>query len=113
MGNCTYNNKCKYAHRQDELQPISNHPFLKLFFAGHITMMEFVTMEQSVNLFMNYRKKSPRKSVTTTCHFGSNIGSKYQKLAPKLNSNPHSATLFVYTWIIALWPILRQIGLHD
>ena len=24
-GNCTYNNKCSYAHGQDELQPISNH----------------------------------------------------------------------------------------
>ena len=29
MGNCMYNNKCRYAHRQDELQPISNHPLYK------------------------------------------------------------------------------------
>ena len=28
-GNCTCNNKCRYAHRQDELQPISNHPLYK------------------------------------------------------------------------------------
>ena len=29
MGNCTCKNKCRYAHRQDELQPISNHPLYK------------------------------------------------------------------------------------
>ena len=47
-------------------------PNIKLFFVGHITMMEFVIMGQSVNLFMNYPKKSPdlRKSIPTTCYFG-------------------------------------------
>ena len=29
MGNCTYKNKCRYAHGQNELQPISNHPLYK------------------------------------------------------------------------------------
>ena len=28
-GNCTFNNKCRYAQGQDELQPISNHPLYK------------------------------------------------------------------------------------
>ena len=32
-------------------------PYIKLFFVGHITMMEFVIKGQSVNLFMNYPKK--------------------------------------------------------
>ena len=49
-------------------------PFLKLFFVGHITMMEFVITGQSVNLFLNYPKKKkspdPRESITITCHFG-------------------------------------------
>ena len=32
-------------------------PYIKLFFVGHITMMEFVITGQSVNLFINYWKK--------------------------------------------------------
>ena len=34
-------------------------PYIKLFFVGHITMTEFVIMGQSVNLFMNFPRKSP------------------------------------------------------
>ena len=61
-------------------------PYIKLFFVGHITMMEFVITEQSVNLFMNYPKKE--SETQEKCHNNLSFWIKYWIKLSKIGSEP-------------------------
>ena len=109
-GNCMYNNKCRYTHRQDELQPISNHPLYKTILCRSYHNEGTCNYGAKCKFIHELSKKrvpNPRKSITTTFHFALNTGSNYRKLALNLNSNPHPRTLSLSTWIITLWPIFK------
>ena len=61
-------------------------PYIKLFFVGHITMMEFVIIGQSVNLFMNYPKKESQTQ--EKCHNNLSFWIKYWNKLSKIGSEP-------------------------
>ena len=61
-------------------------PYIKLFFGSHITIMGFVIMGQSVNLFINYPKKESQPK--EKCHNNLSFWIKYWIKLSKIGSKP-------------------------
>ena len=74
-------------------------PYIKLFFVDHITMMEFVIMRQSVNLFMNHLKKEshPQEKHHNNLSFCIKYWIKLSKISSKPKFQPSSNNT-VHIW---------------
>ena len=86
MGNCTYNTKCRYAHRQDELQPTSNHPLYKTILCRSYDNHGICNYWAKCKFIHELSKK--RVPTPEKCHNNLSFWIKYWIKLSKIGSEP-------------------------